>query len=101
DGLEPRVSVNYTLDENQSFKLSYNRMRQYIHLISNTTTPTPVDIWRPAGRYIQPATANQIALGYFRNLSESAYKLSIETYYKSFRNLVDYKNGANLIFEDN
>lgn len=101
DGFEPRLALNYLLDETQSIKLSYNRTRQYIHLISNTTSATPVDIWRPAGKYIQPATANQIAAGYFKNLWGNKLKLSVEAYYKTFSNLVDYKDGADLIFEDN
>lgn len=101
NGFEPRLAINYTLDESQAIKLSYNRTRQYIHLISNTTSPTPVDIWRPAGKYIQPATADQIALGYFKNMFDDTYKISVEGYYKNFRQLVDYKNGADLIFQDN
>ncbi len=101
EGIEPRLAVNYRLNQKTSLKLSYNRNRQYIHLISNNTSPTPVDIWRPAGKYIQPATVNQIAIGYFRNFKDGTYKLSAETYYKSYQNLVDYKNGAELIFNDN
>lgn len=99
-GLEPRLALNYTIDPSQSVKLSYNRTRQYIHLISNTTSPTPVDIWRPAGRYIQPSTADQVALGYFRNLFDNKIKISVEAYYKYFSDLVDYKDGADLIFEE-
>ncbi|KAB2816067.1 TonB-dependent receptor [Phaeocystidibacter marisrubri] len=101
DGFEPRLALNYTIDETQSLKLSYNRTRQYIHLISNTTSPTPVDVWRPSGKYIQPATADQIAIGYFKNLFDNSIKVSVEAYYKYFDNLVDYKDGADLIFQDN
>lgn len=101
NGLEPRLAMNYTLSESQSIKASYNRTRQYIHLISNTTSATPVDIWRPAGRYIQPATADQVAIGYFQNLFDNQVKISVESYYKWFSNLVDYKDGADLIFEEN
>jgi len=100
-GLEPRLAMNYRINEKTSVKFSYNRNRQYIHLISNRTTPTPVDVWRPAGRYIEPATVDQIAAGWFRNFKEGMFKLSLESYYKNYQNLVDYKNGANLIFEDN
>lgn len=99
-GLEPRFSVTYLLNETESFKASYNRTRQYIHLISNTTSPTPVDIYRPAGEYIQPATVNQVALGYFRNFQQNTYEASLEGYYKTFDNIVDYRNGANLIFNE-
>lgn len=101
NGFEPRLALNYVIDQSQSLKLSYNRTRQYIHLISNTTSPTPVDVWRPAGKYIQPATANQVALGYFRNILDNQIKISVEAYYKQFSDLIDYKDGADLIFEDN
>lgn len=101
NGLEPRLAMNYTLSPSQSIKASYNRTRQYIHLISNTTSATPVDIWRPSGKFIQPATADQVALGYFQNLFDNQVKISVEAYYKWFSNLVDYKDGADLIFEEN
>lgn len=97
-GLEPRLSVNYRLDDEQSIKGSYNRTRQYIHLISNTSAPTPVDLYRPAGQYIAPATVHQGALGYFRNFANNRYEASLESYYKTFNNIVDYRNGADLIF---
>lgn len=100
EGLEPRFSVNYRISDEQSIKASYNRTRQYIHLISNTSTPTPVDLYRPSGRHIQPATANQVAAGYFQNFAENRYEVSIEGYYKNFKNIVDYRNGANLIFNE-
>lgn len=100
-GFEPRMALNYVIDETQSVKLSYNRTRQYIHLISNTTSATPVDVWRPAGKYIQPATADQVAVGYFKNLFDNQIKVSVEAYYKHFQNLVDYKDGADLIFTEN
>lgn len=101
NGLEPRLALNYTISPSNSIKASYNRTRQYIHLISNTTSATPVDIWRPAGKFIQPATADQAALGYFQNLFDNQIKISAEVYYKWFSNLVDYKDGADLIFEEN
>jgi hypothetical protein len=97
-GLEPRLSANYRLNDEQSIKASYNRTRQYIHLITNTTAPTPVDLYRPAGKYIQPATVNQVAAGYFRNFAQNTYETSLEGYYKTFNNVVDYRNGADLIF---
>ncbi len=99
-GLEPRLSLNYRLTEETSFKFSYNRNRQFIQLISNGTTPTPIDIWRPAGPYIEPAIVNQVAIGYFQSFSENTYILTAETYYKDYQNLIDYKNGAQLIFTD-
>jgi hypothetical protein len=100
DGFEPRVALNFRVTPQASAKFSYNRNRQFIQLISNGTTPTPIDVWRPAGAYIQPAIANQIALGWFQGLFENQFTISLESYYKDFKNLIDYKNGANLIFTD-
>ncbi len=100
-GLEPRLAINYRSSENSSVKLSYNRMRQYIHLISNTTSSLPIDTWRPAGQYIKPGTADQVAIGVNRNFKNGEWQLSLETYYKSMRDLVDYKNGAQPTGTDN
>ncbi len=100
EGLEPRIALNYRLDDEKSLKASYNRTRQYIHLISNTTAPTPVDLYRPAGMHIDPATVNQVAVGYFQNFMDNQYELSVETYYKDFQDIVDYRNGAELIFNE-
>ena len=99
-GLEPRLAVNYRLNEAQSIKLSYNRTRQYIHLISNTNSPTPIDLYRPAGKYIEPASVHQVAGGYFRNFKDNMFEFSVEMYYKTFDNLVDYRPGADLIFNE-
>ena len=100
-GLEPRLGINYKSSENSAIKFSYNRMRQYIHLISNTTSSLPIDTWRPAGNYINPGTADQVAAGVNRNFKDGEWQLSVETYYKSLRDLVDYKNGAQPTGVDN
>lgn len=100
-GLEPRLGVNYALSDKNSFKASYQRTKQYMHLVSNTTAATPIDIWKPAGYYVKPATSDQFALGYFRNLKENTYEFSSEVYYKSMRDLLDYRNGAELLLNDN
>ncbi len=100
EGLEPRLAINYRLDDEKSLKASYNRTRQYIHLISNTTAPTPIDLYRPAGMHIKPATVNQVAIGYFQNFADNAYEFSVEAYYKDFQDIVDYRNGADLIFNE-
>lgn len=99
-GLEPRISANFQIDEYSSVKGSYNRMRQYIHLISNTTAATPVDIYMPAGEYIDPAIVDQVAAGYFRNFFSNRYESSVEVYYKRFQNLVDYKDDAELLLNN-
>jgi hypothetical protein len=97
NNLEPRFSVSYQLTENQAIKGSYNRMTQYLQLISNTSSPTPLDVWMPSDNYIKPQLADQVALGYFKNFKDDTYSLEVETYYKKVKNRLDYIDGANLI----
>ena len=99
-GLEPRLALNYKVGAATALKGSYNRSRQYLHLISNNTTATPVNVWRPAGKFIEPATVDQVALGIAHNLQEGGIRLTAEAYYKTFQDLVDYKDGADLIFTE-
>ena len=96
-GLEPRLSVRWTNTPTSSFKLGYNRMYQFLHLVTNTTAVTPVDIWQPSGYYFKPQYADQISIGYFRDFKEKKYGISIETYYKMIENIIDFKDGAQLI----
>lgn len=98
--LEPRLSVKYQLDKKSSLKASYNRMAQYIHLVSNTTASTPVDVWTPSTNNIAPQIADQVALGYFRNFNSNTYALSTEVYYKKMDHLVDYVDGADLLLNE-
>jgi hypothetical protein len=100
NNLEPRFAVSYQLNDDESFKASYNRMAQYLQLISNTSSPTPLDVWMPSDKYIKPQIADQVALGYFRNLNNGAYSLEVETYYKEIQNRLDYIDGADLIAND-
>lgn len=100
NNLEPRLAVSYQFKENQSVKASYNRMAQYLQLISNTSSPTPLDVWMPSDNYIKPQIADQVALGYFRNINNGAYSLEAETYYKEIKNRLDYIDGADLIAND-
>lgn len=100
-GLEPRLALNFAQSDSLSYKLSYMRTRQFIHLVSNTTTATPVDVWKLAGRYVAPAYADQIALGWFKNFKSHTYTIGIEAYYKWMYNLLDYRNGAELLLNDN
>jgi len=97
NNLEPRFSVSYQLNENQSIKGSYNRMTQYLQLISNTSSPTPLDVWMPSDNFIKPQIADQVAVGYFKNFKNDSYSLEVETYYKEVKNRLDYTDGANLI----
>jgi outer membrane cobalamin receptor len=96
-GLEPRVALSFQLNERQSLKASYNRTFQYIHFISNTTAATPIDFWKSSDPYLKPEIADQWALGYFRNFRNNLFQVSVEGYYKQIQNLVDYKNGAELL----
>ncbi|NVJ88955.1 MAG: TonB-dependent receptor [Flavobacteriaceae bacterium] len=94
---EPRFSLSYLLDDNTSIKMSYNRMAQYLHLLSNTASPTPLDVWAPSGRFIKPQLLDQYALGYFKSIKNGDYSLETEVFYKDIQNRIDYINGANLI----
>lgn len=94
---EPRLSLSYTLNDDTSVKLGYNRMVQYLHLLTNTASPTPLDIWAPSGKYIQPQLLDQLAVGYFRSLKQGDYSLEVESFYKDIQNRIDYINGANLV----
>ncbi len=98
--LEPRVSFKLTTGETSSVKASYNRMVQNLHLISNTTSPTPLDIWLPTSKYIKPLVADQVAAGYFRNFGNNAFETSVEIYYKDMKNVLDYKDGAELFLNE-
>jgi hypothetical protein len=98
--LEPRISAKLTVGETSSVKASYNRMAQNLHLISNTNSPTPLDIWLPTSRYIKPLIANQVAAGYFRNFYNNTYETSLEVYYKDMQNVLDYKDGAELFLNE-
>lgn len=97
DNLEPRFAMSYVINEEQSVKASYNRMTQYLHLISNTQSPTPLDVWAPSDRYLKPQLLDQVAVGYFRNFKDDLYSLEVESFYKKIQNRVDYIDGANLI----
>ena len=98
--LEPRFSAAYQFNRNTSVKTSYNRISQYLHLLSNTSSPTPLDVWAPSGKFIKPQILDQYAIGYFKNLKDGEYSLEIESYYKDVRNRIDYIDGANLIAND-
>jgi hypothetical protein len=96
-GLEPRLSIRYPFDDFSSLKFGYNRMFQYTNLISSTASVAPVDIWQLCNTYIKPQISNQVSMGYFRQLKNSKYQVSVESFYKRVENILDYKDGANLI----
>lgn len=95
---EPRFSANYKLSKFASFKASYNRMAQYLHLISNTAASVPLDVWTPTTNNIKPQIADQVAIGYFKNIGKNIdYEFSVESYYKVLQNQIDYIDGADLL----
>jgi len=98
--LEPRISMNYRLSEQTSLKVSYNRITQYLHLLSNSTSGQPTDTWVPSTKNILPATVNQFSAGYFRNFLDNKMEFSAESYYKDMSNVTDYERGANLLLND-
>ena len=93
---EPRFNAKLETGENSSIKASYNRMTQYIHLMSNTAASTPLDVWTSSTNNIKPQLTDQVALGYFKNFGNNDYETSLEVYYKDFQNQIDYADRANL-----
>ena len=101
NNFEPRFGLSYQLNESSSLKASYTRTTQYLHLLSNTASVTPLDVWTPSGKYIKPQKSNQYALGYYKNIDDSKYSVEVETYYKTTDNRIDYVDGSNLIGNNN
>ena len=94
----PRFAMTYVLDSKQSIKASYVRSYQFLHMISNSTTSTPTDIWLPTSNNIKPADSDQYSLGYFRNFKENQWEFSSEIYYKYVKGIIDYRTGASTTF---
>ena len=97
DNFEPRLAMSYVLNDQTSIKASFQRMAQYLHLISNTQSPTPLDVWTPSDNFLKPQTSDQYAVGYFKNFSEDVFSFEVETFYKRINNRIDYIDGADLI----
>jgi len=97
NNFEPRASLAYTFGENTSIKASYTRLAQYLHLLSNTSSPTPLDVWTPSGPFVKPQLLDQYALGYFQNIKNGDFSFETEVFYKDIQNRIDYIDGANLI----
>ncbi|MCF8453713.1 MAG: TonB-dependent receptor [Pedobacter sp.] len=95
--LEPRLSLRYSLDDFSSVKLSYSRISQVINLISNSTVMSPTDVYNLSSINVKPLINNQIAMGYFRNFDNNSIEASLEMYYKKTLNIVEYRDGANII----
>ncbi|HXD94775.1 MAG TPA: TonB-dependent receptor [Bacteroidia bacterium] len=94
--IQPRATFNYVLNAKSSIKGNYARNAQYLHLLQNTTSGNPTDLWIPSSNNVKPELCDQFSLGYFRNFLDNMFETSIETYYKSYQNQIDYINGAQL-----
>ena len=98
--LEPRMTLNYIVNEKMSVKMSFARNAQYMHLLSNSTVSFPTDVWISSSKIVKPQIADQIAVGFFENFKNNVFETSIEIYYKNFQNQIDYQNGANIILNE-
>ncbi len=98
--LEPRLAASYQLNNSASIKASYVRNVQNLHLISNSTTSTPTDKWVASTNIIKPEISDQVAIGYYKNLANNQYELTVEAYYKTMQNQIDYRDGANVYGND-
>jgi hypothetical protein len=98
-GIEPRFSMRYIVSDNSSVKASYDHTVQFLHLISNTSAASPIDLWKLSDTYLKPQSGDQYSIGYFRS-SKKGYQFSIEAFYKEMDNVVDYKDGAELLLND-
>ncbi|NOY37021.1 MAG: TonB-dependent receptor [Chlorobi bacterium] len=98
--LDPRVTLTFQLSDQSSVKTAYMRTHQYLHLLSNTTSATPIDLWVPSSRVIRPQTSDQVSIGYFRNFRQNQYEASMEIYYRKLYHQIDYKNGADIFLND-
>jgi CarboxypepD_reg-like domain/TonB-dependent Receptor Plug Domain len=99
--VEPRLSISYKLNDVTSIKASYNRNVQNLHLITNTTSANPTDIWLPSSNIIKPEIADQVALGFYKNSNNGMYEFTSEIYYKDLQNQIDYRNAAQILANDN
>lgn len=99
-GLEPRLAVKYNLVNGGSLRLSYQRIHQFVSQISNTAVISPADYWKSSDRYIAPMINDQVAIGYFKTNNTRMFETSVELYYKNLQNLVEYKNGAQLLMNN-
>lgn len=100
NGIEPRIGASFILNRSTSIKASYNRTFQYLHLASNSTSGTPLDIWFPSSPNVKPQKADQVALGLFRNFSDNTIETSIEGFYKKMHNTIDFKDHPDLLLNE-
>lgn len=96
NGLEPRFDLRYLIDNNNSIKISYTYVKQYQHLLSNSSVGLPTDVWLPVNKYIKPQYSNQYSVGYYKSFLDNKYEVSTEFYFRRIGNLIDYKDNADL-----
>tara|TARA_R110000796_G_scaffold252557_1_gene387755 strand:+ start:154014 stop:156806 length:2793 start_codon:yes stop_codon:yes gene_type:complete len=99
-GPEVRLAARYMLGENNSVKVSYDKSRQYLHALSNSSSLSPTDIWRLSNSYIKPQTGDQVSVGYYHDLMNGKLETSVEFYGKKLDNLLDFKTGADFLLND-
>ena len=99
-GLEPRVAFRYLVNDQLSFKAAYNRNFQYVQIATNSSAGLPIDRWILADRYTQPIRSDQFSMGIFKNFDRNRWEFSVEGYYKDLRNVIDLRNGAQVLFTD-
>lgn len=92
-GIEPRIKGRYKINQKSSLKASYTRTLQYLHLVSNSGTTLPTDVWVPSTKNVKPERANQFAAGYFRNFDDNTFETSLQLYYRNMDNQIEYDNG--------
>jgi hypothetical protein len=100
-GPELRASLNFRVNDKSSFKINYNRTRQYLHLLSNSTSISPTDTWKLSDYYLKPQIGDQVAIGFYKLFSKNSFETSAELYYKEIKNMVDFKGGTRLIMDEN
>lgn len=99
-GLEPRIAFRYLVNDEFSIKAAYNRNFQYVQIATNSSAGLPIDRWILAGKYMAPLRSDQVSIGFYRNFLDNKWEVSVETYAKDIRNVIDLKNGASVLFTD-
>ena len=99
-GPELRAAVRYSLSDRSAVKASYNSLRQYLHLLSNTAAISPTDIWKLSDTYIKPQLGHQVSVGYYHDFRGNSIETSVEVYYKTMKQVLDFKSGANILLNE-
>ncbi len=100
NGIEPRLNLSYTPNNQMAIKVSFHRANQFVHLISNTNAPSPIDIWKPSNAYMKPAQVDQLSLALVQGTNDNAFELVVESYYKDYRRIQEFKDGGQLQFNE-